>query len=153
MRHLLLLCSAFSLVSPLPSYTATQHNIQDRNAPRNPGRPLGPDDFFLARQLPIAATNLTAERMMLPLTVRAVEPEKLELQMEELELLGSQTESAKQHEQKNGLSKLTYHWPNGVVPYTIDPTFASTERAAIASGINHIHENSCVRFVERNGEA
>merc|ERR1712212_1021415 len=59
----------------------------------------------------------------------------------------------KTHEEKNGLSKLTYHWPNGVVPYTIDAAFTSTERAAIASGIDHIHENSCVRFVERNGEA
>ena len=40
---------------------------------------------------------------------------------------------------------LRYHWPNGVVPYTIDAAFTSTERAAIASGIDHIHENSCVR--------
>ena len=62
---------------------------------------------------------------------------------------------------------IRYHWPNGVVPYTIDAAFTSTERAAIASGIEHIHENSCIRFwrdlfsrqfhnhrfVERNGEA
>ena len=41
---------------------------------------------------------------------------------------------------------IRYHWPNGVVPYTIDAAFTSTERAAIASGIEHIHENSCIRF-------
>ena len=35
MRHLPLLCSFFSLVSPLPSFTATEHSIQDRNAPRS----------------------------------------------------------------------------------------------------------------------
>merc|ERR1712212_476292 len=134
----------------LPSYTATQHNIQDRNAPRNPGRPLGPDDFFLARQLPTALTNETAEGMMLPLTVRPADDGQT---LEELELTGAQTEAAKDASPKNGLSKLTYHWPNGVVPYTIDAAFTSTERAAIASGIEHIHENSCVRFVERNGEA
>ena len=43
---------------------------------------------------------------------------------------------------------LRYHWPNGVVPYTIDAAFTSTERAAIASGIEHIHENSCIRSLE-----
>merc|ERR1719331_881974 len=99
MRHLLLLCSAFSLVSPLPSYTATQHNIQDRNAPRNPGRPLGPDDFFLARQLPTALTNETAERMMLPLTVRNADT----LTLENLEAKGAATETAKDNAPKNGL--------------------------------------------------
>merc|ERR1712088_789820 len=79
--------------------------------------------------------------------------EEDETVMEELELKGAQTENSKQHDQKNGLSKLTYHWPNGVVPYTIDAAFTSTERAAIASGIEHIHENSCIRFEPRNGEA
>ena len=69
----------------------------------DPGRPLGPDDFFLARQLPVATTNETAERMMLPLTVRP-DPE---LELENLELKGAHTESMKLHETKNGLSKLT----------------------------------------------
>ena len=46
------------------------------------------------------------------------------------------------------VDQLRYHWPNGVVPYTIDAAFTSTERAAIASGINHIHENSCVRSLK-----
>ena len=35
MRQLALLCSAFALVSPLPSLTPTEHNVQDRNAPRS----------------------------------------------------------------------------------------------------------------------
>ena len=70
----------------------------------DPGRPLGPDDFFLARQLPVATTNLTAERMMLPLTVVGG-PQQVAL--EELELKGAQTENMKTQEEKNGLSKLT----------------------------------------------
>merc|ERR1719225_2112062 len=60
---------------------------------------------------------------------------------EELELEGAQNEAMKAQATKNGLSKLTYHWPNGVVPYTIDAAFTSTERAAIASGLE---QNGCV---------
>ena len=71
----------------------------------DPGRPLGPDDFFLARQLPRALTNETAERMMLPLTVRKADtPSKT---LEELEAEGAATETAKDNSPKNGLSKLT----------------------------------------------
>ena len=70
----------------------------------DPGRPLGPDDFFLARQLPVALTNDTAEGMMLPLTVRKADDTP---SMEELELTGAQTEAAKDASPKNGLSKLT----------------------------------------------
>merc|ERR1719337_482936 len=148
MRHLVLLCSAFSLVSPLPSFNGIEHKLEDRNAPRNPGLPLGPDDFFLARQLPIERSiNLTAESKMLPLRMRG-HPMDIKQQIRD-----DESDTPKEQANKNGLSKLTYHWPNGVVPYTIDAAFTSTERAAIASGINHIHENSCVRFVERNGEA
>merc|ERR1719150_3106860 len=150
MRHLILLCSAFSLVSPLPSFNGIEHKLEDRNAPRNPGLPLGPDDFFLARQLPIERSiNLTAESKMLPLRMRG-HPMDRELTPEDFEAMDGHPEN---EGQRNGLSKLTYHWPNGVVPYTIDAAFTSTERAAIASGIEHIHENSCIRFEPRNGEA
>ena len=82
------------------------------------------------------------------------------LEMEELELKGQETENKKNPRPKNGLSRLTlvhfacsflyftprYHWPNGVVPYVIDAAFTTTERASIAEGITHIHENSCVRY-------
>ena len=69
----------------------------------DPGRPLGPDDFFLAQQLPTALTNETAERMMLPLTVRHADT----LTLENLEAKGAATETAKDNAPKNGLSKLT----------------------------------------------
>merc|ERR1719505_441681 len=148
MRHVVLLLSILASVAPRNSFKAAEHNILDRNAPRNPGLPLGPADFHLARQMDRVLTNETAEAMMKPVTFT----EGI-LNFEELELKGAQTEAAKTANLKNGLSKLTYHWPNGVVPYTIDAAFTSPERAAIASGIAHIHENSCIRFVERNGEA
>ena len=100
-------------------------------------------------------TNLTSERMMKPLSLRDDT-----LEMEELELKGQETENKKNPRPKNGLSRLTlvhfacsvlyftcrYHWPNGVVPYVIDAAFTTTERASIAEGITHIHENSCVRY-------
>ena len=38
------------------------------------------------------------------------------------------------------------HWGNGLVPYTIDAAFTSSERAVIAQGITHVEENSCLRY-------
>ena len=32
------------------------------------------------------------------------------------------------------------------MPYVIDAAFSTTERASIAEGITHIHDNSCVRY-------
>ena len=40
----------------------------------------------------------------------------------------------------------SYRWPNGYVPYNIDDAFSDSERAIIASGFNHVQNNSCVRF-------
>ena len=40
----------------------------------------------------------------------------------------------------------SYRWPNGIVPYTIDAAFSDFEREIIASGFNHVQNNSCVRF-------
>ena len=40
----------------------------------------------------------------------------------------------------------SYHWPNGILYYTIDAAFSESERAVIASGITHMEENSCIRF-------
>merc|ERR1712013_570756 len=115
MRHLLvLLLSILSSVAPRNSFKAAEHNILDRNAPRNPGLPLGPADFHLARQMDRVLTNETAEGMMKPVTFT----EGI-LNFEELELKGAQTGAAKTANLKNGLSKLTYHWPNGVVLDTI----------------------------------
>ena len=78
--------------------------VQTSTLSSDPGRPLGPDDFFLARQLPTALTNETAEGMMLPLTVRPADDGQT---LEELELTGAQTETAKDNSPRNGLSKLT----------------------------------------------
>ena len=44
----------------------------------------------------------------------------------------------------NNLS--SYHWPNGVLYYTIDAAFDSTERATIAAGMKMVEDNSCIRF-------
>ena len=40
----------------------------------------------------------------------------------------------------------SYHWPNGVLYYTIDAAFDSTERATIAAGMKMVEDNSCIRF-------
>lgn len=68
----------------------------------DPGLPLGPADFHLARQMDRVLTNETAEGMMKP--VRFTEGM---VNFEELELKGAQTEAAKTANLKNGLSKLT----------------------------------------------
>ena len=41
----------------------------------------------------------------------------------------------------------SYHWPNGVLYYTIDAAFDSTERATIAAGMKMVEDNSCIRCV------
>ena len=38
------------------------------------------------------------------------------------------------------------HWPNGILPYTIDAAFTASERAIIAAGMKMITDNSCIRF-------
>ena len=47
----------------------------------------------------------------------------------------------------NLLNIFSYHWPNGVLYYTIDAAFDSTERATIAAGMKMVEDNSCIRFV------
>ena len=65
----------------------------------------------------------------------------------------------------------SYHWPNGIMYYTIDAAFSTSERAVIASGevllsagncaqtvstpssgMQHVEDNSCIRFVERTDQ-
>ena len=43
------------------------------------------------------------------------------------------------------LNNSSYHWPNGVLYYTIDAAFDSTERATIAAGMKMVEDNSCIR--------
>ena len=40
----------------------------------------------------------------------------------------------------------SYHWPNGILYYSIDAAFSAAERAVIASGFTHVEENSCIRL-------
>ena len=68
--------------------------------------------------------------------------------MEELELTGEQTVKELNKKTRNILAPLSYHWPNGVLYYTIDAAFSDSERAVIASGFTHVEENSCIRSVE-----
>ena len=78
----------------------------------DPGLPLGPDDFFLARQLPIErAINLTAESKMKPLRMRyrgyGDENPDDDQTVETLEVKGNMHEINAAAGTKNGLSKLT----------------------------------------------
>ena len=68
--------------------------------------------------------------------------------MEELELTGEKTVKELTKKTRNILAPLSYHWPNGVLYYTIDAAFSDSERAVIASGFTHVEENSCIRSVE-----
>ena len=47
------------------------------------------------------------------------------------------------------LENNSYHWPNGVLYYTIDAEFDATERATIAAGMKMVEDNSCIRFKMR----
>ena len=102
----------------------------------DPGSPLGPADFWRAKQYGKKETNETTHRMM-----RAPKT----LSMEEMERIGEETVKRLNREQKNILAPVAYHWPNGILFYTIDAAFSTAERAIIASGITHIEENSCIR--------
>ena len=37
-------------------------------------------------------------------------------------------------------------WPNGVVPYILSCSYDADDRGVIATSIDHIEKNSCVRF-------
>ena len=39
------------------------------------------------------------------------------------------------------------HWGSAIIPYTIDAAFTTSERAVIAQGIQHVEENSCLRYI------
>ena len=72
----------------------------------DPGRPLGPADFHLGRQLRAPPTNETSEEMMLPPFFKSGTSNE-DLVMEEKELEGAETEARLNPQPKNGLSKLT----------------------------------------------
>ena len=39
----------------------------------------------------------------------------------------------------------SYHWPNGILYYSVDAAFTESERAVIASGFSHVEGASCIR--------
>ena len=41
----------------------------------------------------------------------------------------------------------SYHWPNGIMYYTIDAAFSTSERAVIASGEVLLSAGNCARSV------
>lgn len=40
-------------------------------------------------------------------------------------------------------------WPNARVPYTLDPSFDTNQRAQVARAIENYHTKTCVRFVPK----
>ena len=46
-----------------------------------------------------------------------------------------------------GITGQRFRWPNGVVPYTIDPTLPNQQR--VTDAINHWEENTNITFVQR----
>nr|CAD7202161.1 unnamed protein product [Timema douglasi] len=47
---------------------------------------------------------------------------------------------------RNGLKDKITRWPNGVVPYYIDPMFSADQVATIHSAFNEFHTRTCIRF-------
>ncbi|CAG7832767.1 unnamed protein product, partial [Allacma fusca] len=54
--------------------------------------------------------------------------------------------------QRSGTSPKSYRWPNGTMPYELDPTFTSSEREMILKSFKAIERNTCVDFVKRKKE-
>ena len=74
----------------------------------DPGLPLGPDDFFLARQLPIERSiNLTAESKMLPLRMRGHPMDRSPEDQLKEQIEFDEMDGKNGVDYKNGLSKLT----------------------------------------------
>lgn len=45
-----------------------------------------------------------------------------------------------------------YRWPNGIIPYTVDPTMPAASQAKIAQAMTEYTSKTCVRFVARQAE-
>merc|ERR1711892_1151456 len=122
-----------------PENAVANNAISRPEEPKNQGKPLGEEDFFLASQLPIIPRNITTDQLM-----------KI---IEDGELKGSKnTPEVPPQMPRRGLEPTIRHWPNAIVPYIVDASFTSNERAVIAQGIRHVEDNSCIRFVPRDGD-
>uniref|UniRef100_A0A914XMU1 Metalloendopeptidase n=1 Tax=Plectus sambesii TaxID=2011161 RepID=A0A914XMU1_9BILA len=54
---------------------------------------------------------------------------------------------------RNAMRAASYRWPGNVVPYVIDPSFTTSERAIIADAINEIQTKTCYKIVGRTNQA
>merc|ERR1712142_245939 len=151
-KTLPLLLLPLVLAGPSP---VIQERVLDRRNPDEPtvaketngfkpGKPLGPADFEAASKLPIHPRNEATDEMMKMVSYGEVEGLKHTGGIPDLADVVKST--------KNGIHALENHWGSGIVPYTIDASFSDSDRAVIAQGIKHTEDNSCLRFVPRNGE-
>jgi len=105
--------------------------------PINPGRPLGEADCLLASKLPEIRNNMTVKQLKRNLII--------------WELIGSKM-NERIPKARSGMAEVRHHWPNAIVPYEIDARFTQNDRAHICKGFKHVEDNSCIRFVPRQGE-
>jgi len=50
---------------------------------------------------------------------------------------------------RNGLKAVSSRWPKGIIPYEINPYFASNDRQMIMSAIDEYKKLTCLKFVPR----
>merc|ERR1719320_2422787 len=134
----LLVSMAMAAIPKLPNKPETRRHQPEE--PKNKGKPLGEKDFSQASELPIIQPPLTTRQLM-----------KI---MEDGELKGAKSTNDIQpmRQTRNGLEPIIRHWPNAIVPYVVDASFTESERAVIAQGIKHVEDNSCIRFIPREGD-
>lgn len=72
------------------------------------------------------------------------------------EELGSYVEGdilfTEQRTGRNGLSKQTARWPNGIVPFVIEGNFNARDMSFIEEAVMEYHRKTCIRFVPRSRE-
>lgn len=51
-----------------------------------------------------------------------------------------------------GIIDSSWHWPENIVPYTINPIFNAPQVAHILKGMKEIEAVTCVKFVPRTTE-
>ncbi|BES89734.1 metalloendopeptidase activity [Nesidiocoris tenuis] len=56
------------------------------------------------------------------------------------------------HISRNGLSSMSYHWPDGQVPYVISGEFSERDLNTINEAFAEYHEKTCIQFVKRTDE-
>ena len=56
------------------------------------------------------------------------------------------------HEHKVLNENAKVMWPNGIIPYKIDPGFSKKDRAGIACAMVYMEKHTCLRFKPKKGE-